>query len=333
MLILRRGDVRAVLDHADATVCEIVRNTYVAHARKDTAVPHSVFLRFPGDERNRVIALPAFVGAERPVAGIKWIASFPDNVGRGQERATAAILLNSMRDGRPVALVEGAVISARRTAASAALAAAALTEGAPAEVRHGVTLVGCGVVNAQVLRFLRDRLPELRRAAVIDSDASRARAFADRAAGWWPELGIECHQDPREAMAAHRIVSIATTASAPHLSTASCRPGTVVLHLSLRDLIPESILDARNIVDDTDHVCRAATSLDLAQRLVPDRGFVHAELGDVLAGDRDARYAQDPITIFSPFGLGALDVALAAHVLDAATALGLGIDVPDFLEP
>src|SRR4051794_31183059 len=123
VLILGRRDVKAVLDGADGTVLRTVRDTYVAHAHGETSVPHSVFLRFPGDDRNRIIGLPAYVGGPRPVAAMKWIASFPGNIDHGLERASAAILLNSVDDGRPVALVEGSVISARRTAASAAVAA------------------------------------------------------------------------------------------------------------------------------------------------------------------------------------------------------------------
>lgn len=330
MLILRRQDVRAVLDGAEEAVCRTVQEAYVAHARRQTSVPHSTFLRFPDRPGDRIIALPAFVAGRRPVAGVKWVASFPRNVDRGQERASAAIVLNSLRDGRPVALIEGAVISARRTAASAAVAAAALTEGAGDEVGTGAALVGCGVINFELLRFLRLRFPRLARVAVFDLDPDRARAFAGRATARWPELRVEVCDRIDAALAAHRLVAFATTAGTPHVTTAACRPGTVLLHMSLRDLTPESIVGARNVVDDADHVCRADTSLDLAQRLTGDRRFITAEIGDVLAGHARVPYRPDSLVVFSPFGLGALDAAVAAQVLDAATARGIGVDLPDF---
>lgn len=326
MLILRRQDVLDILDGAEDALVRAVSRTYVAHAAKNTSVPHAVFLRFPDDARNRIIALPAYVGGERPVAAVKWIASFPGNIGQGLERASAAILVNSMSTGRPVAMIEGSVISARRTAASAALAADTLTAGAPDGVRTGVTLIGCGVINSEILRFLRSRLPELAAVTVFDTDPARAKDFAARAG----DLPVEIADGIESALAAHRIVSIATTASTPHLSTTSCRPGSVLLHVSLRDLDAASILAARNVVDDTDHVCRAATSLDLAQQASGSRDFVHAELGDVLSGAARISYDASAITVFSPFGLGALDAAVAAYVLDSAAGKGLGIRVPDF---
>ncbi|QFU89753.1 2,3-diaminopropionate biosynthesis protein SbnB [Amycolatopsis sp. YIM 10] len=330
MLILSRGDVHAVLDGAHESVLRTVRAAYLAHTHGETSVPQSVFLRFPGNSRDRIIALPAYVGGERPVAAVKWVASFPENISHGKERASAAILLNSVTDGRPVALVEGSVISARRTAASAAVAASAITDGAPADVRTGVSLIGCGVINYEVLAFLRAAFPSLAEVTLFDLDPRRARAFAARVAGQWPELSVEVRDRAEEAMAAHRLVSLATTASEPHLGTDACRPGTVVLHLSLRDLTVESILAASNVVDDADHVCRARTSLDLAQQISGNRKFITAELGALLACRILSPYAPDSVVIFSPFGLGALDAALAAHVLDTATERGLGLSLPDF---
>jgi ornithine cyclodeaminase len=275
-----------------------------------------------------MIALPAYVGGARPVAGVKWIASFPGNLARGVDRASATIVLNSLDDGRPVAVLEGAVISARRTAASAAVTAAELTADAPPDVRAGVTLIGCGVINREVLRMLRLRLPELASVTVYDLDADRARAFAAGVAG--DGLAVDVADDVDAALAAHRIVSLATTAAEPHLSTAACRPGSVLLHLSLRDLGPESILAARNVVDDVEHVLRAGTSLELAEAQAGNRGFVTAQIGDLLGGRSRLPYDGTAVTVFSPFGLGALDAALAAHVLDAATAGGLGTAIEDF---
>jgi ornithine cyclodeaminase len=330
MLILRRSEVRAVLDGAEEAVCRTVSGAYLAHADGRTSVPHATFLRFPDAPRNRIIALPAYVAGARPVAGVKWVASFPENVSRGLARASACIVLNSVTDGTPVALVEGAVISARRTAASAAIAAAALTAGAGSDVHCGVSLIGCGVINFEVLRFLRVRLPALARVSVYDLDLARAEQFASRVRDLRSGLTVAVRDRAEQAMADHRIVSLATTAAEPHLNTAACQPGTVLLHLSLRDLTAESIVAARNLVDDADHVCRAATSLELAERQAGDRSFITAQIGDLLAGRAELPYCADSVVVFSPFGLGALDAALAGYVVDAATRRGLGIPVSDF---
>lgn len=328
MLILGADEVRHVLDGAEAAVLDTVRRAYTLHARGRTAVPHSVFLRFPDDDRDRIIALPAYLADDEPVAGVKWISSFPGNVESGLDRASAAIILNSTRTGVPEALIEGSTISAQRTAASAAVAAATLA-GATGDT--GVTLIGCGVVNFEVLRFLQAALPGMDSVTLSDLDPVRARGFATRIADRWPHLKTTVADRVEDALAAHTLVSLATTATVPHLASECCGPGTLVLHLSLRDLTPATIRSSVNIVDDADHVCRAATSLHLTEQEDGHREFITDAIGDILLSGRDFRRAEDRLTVFSPFGLGMLDLALADFVRHEAMRQGLGTDLPGFL--
>jgi ornithine cyclodeaminase len=327
MYILTSAQVKQALSGAEQEVLQAVREAYLLHARGRTTVPHSVFLRFP-EPQNRIIALPAYLGADNPVAGIKWISSFPDNVQAGLDRASAAIILNSMDTGRPEALLEGSTISAWRTAASAALAAITLGgDGADS----GVSMIGCGVINFAVLGFLRPALPELSEVTVFDADPERAHAFAQRCDIRWPELKVTVAGRLSEAVSAHRLISLATTALAPHLTGDNCQPGALALHLSLRDFTAETVLSAVNVVDDADHVCRAGTSVHLAEQQVAHREFICSSLGQILLAGQPYRRAEKALTIFSPFGLGMLDLAVAALVRQRAQALQIGQDLADFL--
>ncbi|QFU91636.1 2,3-diaminopropionate biosynthesis protein SbnB [Amycolatopsis sp. YIM 10] len=325
MLVIGHADVEHLLGGGNERVLDLVRAAYRRHDAGESAVPHSVFLRFPGDDVNRVIGLPAYLGGERPVAGMKWIASFPGNPASGLERASAGILLNSMNTGHPVALIEGARISAKRTAASAAVAAQALVGEPPS----GAALIGCGVINFEVFRFLTTVFPGLAELTVFDTDPARAARFAERCSE--NGLKVRIADTIGDAMAAHSLTSIATTATTPHLDLSRCRPGAVVLHVSLRDLTAEAILGARNVVDDADHVCRERTSLHLAEQQVGHRDFIDAPIGALLRGT--ATLTRDPaeVLVFSPFGLGALDMALAAHVHDEAVRQGRGARFDGFL--
>ncbi|SOD64134.1 ornithine cyclodeaminase [Streptomyces zhaozhouensis] len=332
MLIIGHRDVERVLDGAEDAVLAAVRHAYLRHEAGDSALPHSVFLRFPDNPHDRIIGLPGYLGGgegRRPVAGLKWIASFPGNVPEGLPRASATMILNSLLTGRPLAVLESATISARRTAASAALAAAALP-GTPQDT--GVSLIGCGVINAETLHFLRVTLPKLAEVTVFDLDRERAEAFAARCARrYGPALTVRVADRVESALGAHRLVSVATTAAVPHLDLAPCRPGTLVLHLSLRDVRVPAVLAADNVVDDPDHVCRAATSLHLAEQRVGHREFIRATVGALLRAPDPAPRAAERLTVFSPFGLGVLDLAVADLVLTGAQRAGLGVSVPDFL--
>ncbi len=327
MLILRHADVAEILSGAEASTVDVVRAAYRLHDEGRTTVPQSTFLRFPHSDRDRIIGLPAYVGGPDPAAGFKWVASFPGNLDAGMPRASAVVVLNSLRTGQPEALLEGSLISATRTAASAALAAGMLCDPAPA----GVTLVGCGVINLAVLRFLRVTVPGLRAAVVYDTDPARAAAFAARCAALAPELAVTTAPGLGRALAAHPLVSIATTATVPHLNLSPCPPGTVVLHVSLRDIYPETILASQNVVDDADHVCRERTSVHLAEQQSGGRRFIDASIGQLIRGTVELRRAPDRPLVFSPFGLGALDIALARSVVQTARRRGTGIDIDGFL--
>src|SRR5207247_1068158 len=165
IVVLSGSDVRAMLAGREAELVETVRAAYQCHAEGQSALPHSTFLYLPKGARGRIIALPAYLGGGFDVAGIKWISSFPSNHDLGLDRASAVVILNSPTTGRPEALLEGSTISAKRTAASAALAARCLAR------EHDVArvgLIGCGLINREIARFLLAEFPAIETLAIYD---------------------------------------------------------------------------------------------------------------------------------------------------------------------
>jgi ornithine cyclodeaminase len=329
LLILKGEEVLSLLEGNELEVLRAVRLAYEGFGRGLGSLPHSTFLRFPDNERNRIIALPAYLGDGFGVAGIKWIASFPGNHDRGLDRASAVLVLNSTETGRPEAVLESSAISAKRTAASAALAAKTLC-GPGGASRAGV--VGCGPINFEIVRFLTAVLPEITRLDVYDLNPDRAAQFKARCEDNFRGLKVNVAGAAREVFAGTTLVSVATTALVPHiLDLSACEPGSTILHVSLRDFSPEAVLAADNVVDDIDHVCRAETSVHLASMLAGSRDFIRCTLADVLLGRAPARRDGGGVTIFSPFGLGVLDLAVGKLVYDLAVEGRVGTVIPAFL--
>lgn len=329
VLIVKGDEVRRVLNGRELEIIDIVRQAYESHARGESSLPHSVFLRFPGDARNRIIGLPAYLGGEVDAAGIKWVSSFPANLEKGLDRASASIILNSAETGRPEAIMEGSIISAKRTAASAALAAQYLHKGKQAS---SVGLVGCGLINFEITRFLLAVFPNIEQLVVCDLDRARADSFGQMCQRVFGPINIEVAADISSLFRASSLVSFATTTIVPHISDVrELSPGSTILHISLRDLSPEVILACDNIVDDPDHVCRAQTSIHLTEQLAGNRDFIRCSLGDIITGAAAARKDDQTVAVFSPFGLGILDIAVACLVRDTGLRLGLGTVVESFL--
>lgn len=328
IVILRGDEIEDLLAGRETEILDVVRRAYVAHGRGESSLPHSNFLRFPGNELDRIIALPAFLGDGFSVAGLKWIASFPANVQRGMARASAVLVLNSCETGRPRAILESSLISAKRTAASAAAAAAVLHQGHDPET---VGLVGTGVINLEVARFLTTAVPGIRRFLLFDLDRERAGRFARRLRAMLGEAEVAAADDVAAVLRAAPLVSFATTAIRPHVGDLSmCRLGATLLHVSLRDLTPEVILACDNVVDDVDHVLRAQTSVHLAEQLTGSRDFIRCTLADVLQGAAPPRRDETSVAVFSPFGLGVLDLAVGKLALDRANGAGLGTVISSF---
>src|SRR5689334_10971623 len=192
ILILKGEEIRELLSGREAAIVTAVQMAYEAHRKEQSALPQSTFLRFPDSARNRIIALPAYLGGERGGAGIKWVSSFPDNVGKGMNRASAVVILNSPHTGLPYLIAEGSIISAKRTAASAALAARTLHAGREVAA---LGVLGCGVINFEIVRFVLDVFPGIKTLFLYDLSAARAGLFKETCQGTFARVTAEVVKD------------------------------------------------------------------------------------------------------------------------------------------
>jgi ornithine cyclodeaminase len=329
LLIIKADEVSALLAGQELALLDVVKRAYETHARGESSLPNSTFLRFPNNKRNRIIALPAYLGSDFKGAGIKWISSFPGNLEMGLERASAVVILNSPVTGRPLSVLEGSIISARRTAASAALAARYLHDGQEVD---SVGLLGCGLINFEIERFLLSVFPKIQRLYLYDIDTGRAQQSKRKSERTFERVSVEIVENIEALFAASSLVSIATTAIEPYIFDLGRfgKDGTI-LHISLRDLAPEVILNCDNVVDDVEHVCHNQTSVHLAEQLVGQRDFIRCNLADVTMGVADARKDPDKTVVFSPFGLGVLDIAVSDFVYTRAVKEGVGTAMKSFL--
>ncbi|MDD7939956.1 ornithine cyclodeaminase [Actinomycetospora lutea] len=322
--VLRRDDVLAASAAVDPVAS--VQATLLAHARGATTLPDEAYLPWHTPSSGvfaRSLALPGAVWGDRPAVGLKVINSSLDNPSRGMPRAQGWTFLFDPDTARPVAMLEAAWISATRTAAYTVLSARLLA--APGLDR--IAVLGCGALAESHLDLLGAEYPDAS-VVVHDLDPARARAFAAL-------RRADVADDPRAAVEGAGLVVCTTTTTTGYIALDWLAPGALVAHVSLDDVLPEVVAGADLVViDDWDLI--AADDRRLLGRMLREGTLaapgeskdgartVDATLADVVAGTHPGRARDTDVVLSNPFGMGVLDVALAADVHDAALARDLG---------
>ena len=317
--VVSGAQVQHSLEGREKQIVELVESTYRLHCAGDSVNPPSYFLRFLDRPTSRIIALPASIGGQVRVDGIKWISSFPDNVAAGIPRASAVLILNDHDTGYPFACIEGSIISATRTAAMAAMAADWFTRGRQRPTRVG--FFGVGLIARYIHTFLAGTDWSFDEIGVYDLSADSTAGFRGYLEPSGAARRVTVHESAEQLIRSSDMVVFATIAGQPHVNDLSWFDrNPLVLHVSLRDLAPEIILASTNFVDDVEHCLKANTSPHLAEQLTGNRDFLQGTLGDLMAGRAPAP-ADRPL-IFSPFGLGVLDLAVGKYVYDEVARAG-----------
>lgn len=325
--VISGAQVQHALQGRENQIVELVEATYRLHSAGESVNPPSYFLRFPDRPSSRIIALPASIGGQVRVDGLKWISSFPENVAAGIPRASAVLILNDHDTGYPFSCLESSIISATRTAALASSAADWLSRGRQRPTRVG--FFGVGLIARYIHTFLAATGWSFDEIGVHDLSADSAAGYCGYLERSGTASRITVHDSAEQLIRSCDLVVFATVAGQPHVSDLSWfAHNPLVLHVSLRDLAPEIVLASTNIVDDIEHCLKANTSLHLAEQLTGNRDFLHGTLDDVMAG-RVTVPADRPV-VFSPFGLGVLDLAVGKYVYDEVVRSGELHVVDDF---
>jgi len=317
--VISGAEVQRALQGREKQLLELVEATYRLHGAGDSVNPPSYFLRFPDRPTARIIALPASIGGAIRVDGLKWISSFPENVQAGIPRASAVLILNDHDTGYPFACLESSIISATRTAASAALGADRLTRGRPRPTRVG--FIGTGLIARYIHTYLAGTGWTFDEVGVHDLSTESAAGFRGHLERSGVAGRITVHDSAEGLIRSSDLVVFATVASTPHVHDVSWfSHNPVVLHVSLRDLAPEILLASANFVDDVEHCLKADTSPHLVEQRTGNRDFLDGTLDDVMSGK--VRVPTDRPVVFSPFGLGVLDLAVGKYVYDEVARSG-----------
>jgi 2,3-diaminopropionate biosynthesis protein SbnB len=295
----------------------LIEEAAAAFAAGECAQPIKPYLKY-GDERNRIIAMPAYVSRPVRAAGLKWIASFPSNIEMGLPRANSVTILNDPDTGVPVAMVQGSLISAIRTAAVSGALLRKLVAGGEKPLH--VALIGMGPIGRMHVHMLN---------GLLGNRISRITAFdrrdVDMEEWLFPAvIPVKKAASWQEAYRGADVVFTCTAAPERYIDEAA-KPDAILMHVSLRDYHLDALANVGTIiVDSWEEICRADTDTERLHLYAGLQAEDTMTLADVLALPQEQAIRRAGPTLFTPMGLAVFDVAVAAYYAEAAERLGVG---------
>lgn len=260
----------------------------------------------------------------RPYYACKVNSSFFQNrVTNGLPNIQGLILLYDAADGRPLAVIESAEITIKRTGSSTAVAARHLAK----QTVRAVTIAGAGIQGSIQLEAL-SRVRRFETVYVWDLDVGRAGEFAARMR---EKLGVDAQPraDLAAAARASDVIITCTPAKRWFLGRDMVSPGAFVAGVGAdsadkQELDPQLLASASVVTDLTEqsaHVGDLHHAIDAGLMKASD---VRGELGQVIVGTAPRRRDDREIIVFDATGTALQDVAAAAMAYEKAVAAGRG---------
>jgi ornithine cyclodeaminase/alanine dehydrogenase len=311
MLYLTDEDISEILTMKEAI--NAVEKAFGEYARGKAIMPprSTIMLEKYGGS---VSLMPSYL-EETEALATKIISIYPDNPRIGLPTTVAWIVVNDPETGMLDAMLDGTYLTAMRTGAVSGVAAKYL---APKDSKIAA-VIGCGVqgkTQAWAISEIQD-LEELR---VFDLSEEGMNRFAEEMG---PKLGLDIvkARSGAEAVNDADVVLTATTSRNPVVRREWLRDRVHVgaigsFYPDYRELDTGIVSEAKVVVDSVEAIMNEAGDI-----LIPiDEGaitadHIHAELGEVVNGEKEGRTSGDGLTVFKSVGLAIQDSAVASLVL------------------
>ncbi len=287
---------------------------------KETVQPIKPYLRY-GNNKNRIIAMPAYVGGNINRSGIKWIASFPDNINKGIARAHSVIVLNEAETGLPVGVINSGSISAIRTASVSGFMIKQFLEQRQTE---GLTLgiVGFGPIGQYHLQMCSELFGDkIESILLYDLNQIDPELIDEKIKGKvkvvenWEQSYLDAD------------IFITCTVSKDRYINKKPKNGSLHLNVSLRDYKSDVFkwFKEAMVVDDWEEVCRENTDIEMFHKTKQLHESDVKSIQDLLTKDYLASLDNDQPVMFNPMGMAAFDIAMANHYINLANQTETGV--------
>jgi ornithine cyclodeaminase len=270
--------------------------------------------------------MPAYLHSTGALA-VKVVSIYGENPKKGLPTIQAIVLVMDSETGRPLALMDGTLLTALRTGAGCGAATQLLAR----QDARILAVFGAGAQAAYQVKAMLAvrRIEEIR---IYTPSGRSARNLAERLNQGHPALTALAVDSPSEAVCGADIIACATTSPTPVFDPADVEPGAHINAIGsfkpeVREVQVAGLPNLRIFVDSREDAL--AETGDLIQPIA--EGYIRpenlTEIGEVILGKVPGRNSSDEITLFKSVGIAVQDAATAQAVLEHAMEIGLGIKI------
>ncbi len=327
MLILNANEVRQALPMDQAI--EAMKDAYASLSDGTAVTPLRTRLSIPSRDAVSLF-MPAYLKKESTEAlAVKVVSLYPSNPPRGLAYIQAAVLVFDPETGRAIALLEGSALTAIRTGAGSGAAIDILAR----KDSKIVAIFGAGPQGKTQLEAACTAR-KIETAFIYNPTTSKAEAFVKEMAGQGKiPKDIRVANSPKEAIEHADIICTATGSTEPIFDDKDVKVGAHISAIGaytpqMQELPIETVARSRIVVDSR------ATVMDEAGDIVKaihagliNEWSIHAELGEIVLGQKSGRSSDEEITFFKSVGNAVQDAAAAQVALMNAHAMKLGVEV------
>ena len=322
LIYLNKQDIIDVGGYKSQIYVQAIKQALSLHSEKNFSQPLKPYLKTNKKDEHiadRIIAMPAYLG-EPAISGIG--SKFSNPTKKNLERASALIILNDPETNFPIAILEGSVISAMRTAAVTVVATEYL---AKKDFQH-LSVIGCGLIAKMQINSLLEQFDQIKNVHLFDLDLQKAKMFGKEMQQRFSHVVFQIHHSAQSAVENAEVLVTCTVTDQPYIKAGWIKKGTFVSNISIMDIEKEAFLRAdKVVVDDWDQSNREKKIIN---QLVLEGKFskemLHAELGDIITHKKAGRETDDEIIILNPMGMAIEDISCAYEIYRKARQEGVG---------
>ncbi len=316
---------------------------------------HGCMITFPDDPQfegmpknaddRRFMAMPAYLGGNYQMAGMKWYGSNVENKQKGLPRSILMMMLNDKDTGAPLALMSANLVSAYRTGGIPGVGAKYLAK----KDSKVVSIIGPGVMGKTSLAAFVSVCSNLDTVKIKGRSQRSLDAFTGFIREELPQIKhIEICDSVEEAVRDSDIISFTTTvkddvSSFPYINGDWVKKGALISMPSAARFDDEFLTSCKLVVDNSklyeaweeEYPYPTYPQMQIIGTKFTDlkhEGKIKEEdiidLADIIENRHPGRENDEEVIVYSVGGMPVEDIAWGGTVYRNAKKLGIGIKLP-----